>query len=272
MIYSGDISERQFRQVRDWLYQRSGIYLQDCKRSLVSGRLLKRLRYLNLPSFDPYLQIICNLQRCEEQQIALNLLTTNETYFFREEKHFDFLRKLLQQQIFCSASDLKIWSAAASSGEEAYSIAMILAQERGLHRSWQVDGTDINTKVIQQAQTGIYPIERSSRIDMALLKKYCVKGKGKDEGWFRMKPEMLKRVNFGSFNLMRPAVVAAKYDVIFLRNVLIYFELTDKKRIVANVVSQLKHHGYLLVGHSESIHGYDARLQQIQPGCYRLRL
>jgi len=261
------ISDQQFKQIREWLYQRSGIHLNATKKSLVTGRLYKRLTELDLADFDAYLKVLRNPQQTQEAELALNLLTTNETYFFREPKHFDFLQQLIEQGEVGKRA--RIWSAAASTGEEAFSIALSLARQFGLHEPWQVIGTDINTRVLQHARSSIYPLMDSHKIASGLLKAFCLKGVGKDEGWFRLRPELRQHVQFQQHNLMQPLQTSQKFDVIFLRNVLIYFELEDKKRIVLNMLEALKPGGYLLVGHSESIHGYDPRLLQQRPACYR---
>ncbi len=261
------ISDQQFKQIRDWLYQRSGIHLNATKKSLVTGRLHKRLSELDLADFDAYLKVLRDPKHSKEAEQALNLLTTNETYFFREPKHFDFLAQLMNQGELGKRA--RILSGAASTGEEAYSIALCMARHFGLQEPWQIIGTDINTRVLQHARSAIYPLSDSAKIDPALLKSFCVKGVGKDDGWFRLRPEVRQHVQFQQHNLMQPLETTQKFDVIFLRNVLIYFELDDKRRIVLNMLDALKPGGFLLVGHSESIHGYDPRLVQCRPACYR---
>ncbi len=263
------ITDQQFQHMRDWLYHRSGIHLNASKKSLVTGRLHKRLLELNVDNFDAYLRLVKQPGQEHEAQLALNLLTTNETYFFREPKHFQFLDELLAQHLLPKRS--QVLSAAASSGEEAYSVALSLAAAFGLHESWQITGTDINTRVLDHARSGIYPLADSVKIKPDLLKAYCVRGKGKDEGWFRIRPEVRQHVQFQQHNLMQPLELGKKFDLIFLRNVLIYFELADKKQIVNHMLNALKPGGFLLVGHSESIHGYDARLQQLKTACYRFQ-
>lgn len=266
------ISERDFKQVRDWLYQRSGIFLNDTKRSLVCGRLQKRIRDLHLGGYDEYICLLLHAKEHDEQQVAVNILTTNETYFFREDKHFSFLEKVVSDSRSGSQSGaFSVWSAAASTGQEAYSIAMTLASQYNGYQNWSVVGTDINTSVLGTARNAVYPLDASRKIPLPLLKSYCQRGKGKDEGWFKIRSELCQKVNFEQLNLMNPAGFKYKFDVIFLRNVLIYFELPDKQKVVKNVLQFLKPGGYLLVGHSESIHGYDNRLQQIQPSCYRYK-
>lgn len=261
------LSKAEFGQFRDWLYQQAGIHLADVKCSMVSGRLQKRLHALQLPGFAAYLDYLKVPANQQERQTALNLLTTNETYFFREEKHFQFLQKLLAAQP--QQQNWQVWSAAASSGQEAYSIAMTFAQQLGLNSRWQVSATDINTTVLEKAQRAIYSMDEATKIPEAMLKAYCDKGIGKDEGWFRIGQNIRQHVSFSVTNLFKPDKQLPVFDVIFLRNVLIYFESEDKKLIVNNVLKQLKPGGCLLVGHSESIHGYHPALVQLQPSCYR---
>lgn len=262
------LSDKEFRDIRDWLKDQSGIHLADIKKSMVVGRLQKRLRALQIPSFAAYLKLIHQADQSSERQTAVNLLTTNETYFFREEKHFQFL----QQQVLPavqSRDNFKVWSAAASTGEEAYSIALTLAQLWGVQSSWQVMGTDINTSVLQRAQKALYPMDAKDRIPVQMLKAFCLKGVGKETGWLKISDEVSSHVSFVQANLFTLQLRLPMFEVIFLRNVLIYFELEDKKKIIQNIVRQLKPGGWLLVGHSESIHGYHDDLKQHRPSCYQ---
>jgi chemotaxis protein methyltransferase CheR len=262
------LSDKEFRDIRDWLKDQSGIHLADIKKSMVVGRLQKRLRALQISSFAAYLKLILQADQSSERQTAVNLLTTNETYFFREEKHFQFL----QQQVLPavqSPNNFKVWSAAASTGEEAYSIALTLAQLWGVQSSWQVMGTDINTSVLQRAQKALYPMDAKDRIPVQMLKAFCLKGVGKETGWLKISDEVSSHVSFVQANLFTLQLRLPMFEVIFLRNVLIYFELEDKKKIIQNIVRQLKPGGWLLVGHSESIHGYHDDLKQHRPSCYQ---
>jgi chemotaxis protein methyltransferase CheR len=264
-----ELSDIEFHGFRDWLYKNTGIHLSDIKKGMISGRLQKRLHALKLPDYATYLKLLKDQNQQAERQLALNLLTTNETYFFREDKHFAFLKDYLANAR--SQRNIQIWSAASSSGEEAYSIAMLLADVLGLHQNWQIFGTDINSEVLSKARRAVYPMADTKKIAQPYLQRYCQKGVGKDLGWFRINPELRQRVNFELVNLFKLPSGLAKFDVIFLRNVLIYFELEDKKIIVKNILRQLKPGGILLVGHSESIHGYDDALVQLQPSCYRYK-
>ncbi|TVV43374.1 protein-glutamate O-methyltransferase CheR [Thalassolituus sp. C2-1] len=262
------LADTEFNFFRQWLFQNSGITLNDSKKSLVSGRLSKRIAKLGLGSFSAYLKIIRSGDK-EEAQVLLNILTTNETYFFREHKHFEFMQSVILPDLK-QAGKVSVWSAAASTGEEAYTVALIMADAFGLHGPWSVTGTDINTEVLSIGQRAIYPIEASVKIPESYRKKYCLKGKGKDQGLFRICGELRKQVNFTQHNLMQPYAGTERFNLVFLRNVLIYFDLEEKKEILRHVMNSMTPGGWLLVGHSESITGYSERIKQYQPGCYRL--
>lgn len=262
------LSDQEFYQIRDWLRGQSGIHLADIKKSMVVGRLQKRLKALQIPTFAAYLKLIHQADQSAERQTAVNLLTTNETYFFREEKHFQFLEQQVLPAVQ-SRDNFKVWSAAASTGEEAYSVALTLGHLWGEQGNWQVMGTDINTSVLQRAQKAMYPLDAKDRIPLHLLKAFCLKGIGQETGWLKISAEISSHVSFVQANLFTLQLKLPLFDVIFLRNVLIYFELEDKKKIIQNVVRQLKPGGWLLVGHSESIHGYHEDLKQHRPSCYQ---
>ncbi|MEJ6472711.1 protein-glutamate O-methyltransferase CheR [Pseudoalteromonas piscicida] len=260
------IENSSFEQLQQWFYESTGILFNDSKRPLVSGRLQKRIRQMQLNNLAEYFEL---LRRDEaERQVAINLLTTNETYFFRESKHYDFLTSDVLPAL-TKQEKVSVWSAASSSGQEAYSIAMLMAKQWGLFKLWQIHGTDINTQVLKLAQRGVYPIDASEKIPADLLKRYCVKGKGKDTGFFMVMPDLKKHVTFKQTNLLKVNPIQSSYDVIFLRNVLIYFNMDEKLQILSNVLNHLRPGGWLFVGHSESVTGFDTRLQQVKPGCYR---
>lgn len=262
-----EMPEQCFHQIRHWLYQQSGIHLSAEKKSLVSARLQKRLRHLQLNCFEQYMHLLSQQDQTEERQQALNSLTTNETYFFREQAHFDFLQQ--QLAVLKKQPQLLIWSAAASSGEEAHSLAMLLADQLGLQHNWQIIGTDINNEVLAHAKRGVYKLKQAERIAQPLLQKFCLKGVGKDQGTFMVRPELRTKITFRQANLMDLPVMPEKFDVIFLRNLLIYFKTEDKKHIVNSVLKQLKPGGLLIVGHTESINGYNSEMKMLMPSCYR---
>jgi chemotaxis protein methyltransferase CheR len=194
-------------------------------------------------------------------------LTTNETYFFREQKHFDLLRDTILPPLM-NAKQVRIWSGASSSGEEVYSIAMVLA-DRLRNRNWELIGSDISTRVLEQARAGHYPIERTKDISRDYLSKYCLKGTGAQEGTFLIDKALRSRVQFMQVNLNTKLPALGEFDVIFLRNVMIYFDQKTKQQVLQRMVPLLKSGGYFLVSHSETLNGITDALKAISPSVYR---
>jgi chemotaxis protein methyltransferase CheR len=261
------ITEREFSDIRGWIYRVAGINLSTEKKALVCGRLEKRLLLTGTRSYRDYFAMATAPGNERELSTALDLLTTNETYFFREPKHFTFLREHL------AATDRpgrqwRIWSAASSSGEEAFSIAMTMAETIGGDR-WEVMGSDLSTRVLQKAATGVYPMARLEEFPPEYLKRYCLKGTGPEEGRFLISGALRKRVHFLQANLNTALPDVGRFDVIFLRNVLIYFDAETKARVIGRVCAQLEAGGYFIVSHAESLHGLDIPLTQIKPSIYR---
>ncbi len=261
------ISNRAFEKLTALVKHHSGIHLADSKKQLVVGRLSKRLRHLNLVDYEAY-HDHC-IASPEELETMINTITTNETSFFRESHHFDFMRDEILPHV--RTAPFRVWSAAASIGAEGYSIAMELDNaltQRAIE--WEVLGTDINTEVLKQASEGLYPIRFSDQIDESYLKRYCLRGTGKYEGEFLIDDYLRSKVHFHSANLMEtiPSDLG-KFDVIFLRNMLIYFDNDNKKRIVQNVLRVLKPGGYLFIGHAETIGHITDSVRQIRPTIYK---
>ena len=261
------INDKEFSQFQKLLHQIAGISLSAAKKPLVHGRLAKRLKQHQLSSYGEYFRLLTSGQQPDELQIAVDLLTTNETFFFREPKHFDFLR----EKIFPNRKPgrmFRVWSAACSSGEEPYSIAMHLAGHLG-DTPWEVIGSDISTRVLEKARTGHYPMERIEGIPPHFLAEHCLKGVGSQEGTFLIDGKLRSRVNFMQINLNEPLPKLGEFDVVFLRNVMIYFDLEMKRRVVSRVSSLLRPGGYLLIGHSESLNGITDQLVSAMPAVYR---
>lgn len=259
------LSDKEFRQFQSMIYQAAGINLSETKKSLVSGRLAKRIRQQSLKSYGEYFQLL--MREREEFQVAIDLLTTNETYFFREQKHFDFLRDSVLPQIRSQAS-IRIWSGACSSGEEPYSIAISLTEALG-QRAWEVVGSDISTRVLEQASAGLYSTEEVEDVPKELLVKYFLKGIGTQEGKVLVDPVVSSRVRFLQVNLNDTLPALGEFDVIFLRNVMIYFDLDVKRKVLRRVLSQLRPGGYFFVSHSESLNGVTDALKLIKPSIYQ---
>lgn len=236
---------------------------------MVRSRLDKRLRLHELSDYADYLNLLGKRGLGDENEIriAVDLLTTNETYFFREPKHFDFLRTAVEKN-GRSASQLRIWSAASSSGEEAYSIAMLLADMLG--QNWEIIGTDISGRILEKARRGVYPIDGLQKIPQSYLKRYCLKGRDEFDGWFMIDSALRRRVAFRHLNLLETLPDLGMFDVIFLRNVLIYFDLPTKQGVIKRIQSKLKPGGYLIISHSESLNGMDTSLRLVTPSIYQL--
>ncbi len=261
------ITEREFAHFRDMLFRIAGISLSPAKKSLVSGRLAKRLQHCGVQTYGEYLQLIDGGAQPGELQVALDLLTTNETYFFREPKHFDFLR----ERILAGrrpGSVFRAWSAACSSGEEPYSIAMVLADRLG-DSGWEIVASDISTRVLEKARSGHYSMARSSHIPREYLTRFCLKGIGSQEGTFLVQKSLRAKLAFRQVNLNESLPALSEFDVIFLRNVMIYFNLATKREVVARLFAALKPGGYLIVGHSESLNGVVDGLKPVVPSVYR---
>jgi chemotaxis protein methyltransferase CheR len=261
------LSEAEFRQLQALFYERVGIQLLPVKKPLICGRLSKRLTALGLNSYQRYYQHLMSAQGAAELEIAIDLITTHETYFFREPKHFEFL----QQKILpaCAGqADFRAWSAASSTGEEAYTLAMLLHEARP-HLGWRVLGTDISTQVLQSARRGLYPMERGNKIPAHYLKRYCLKGKAQYQGYFLVERCLRERVEFAPGNLNLPAPELGMFELILLRNVLIYFDQETKQRVLNNVVQRLKPGGWLMVGHSEALHDTGLPIELVASSIYR---
>lgn len=266
--FRGDIplSQTELRAVQKFIFEAAGIALADSKKALVSGRLGKRLHAFGLSNYRDYLSLI--ERDPGERQTALDLLTTNETYFFREQQHFDFLRtQILPNRVL--GQTFRVWSAACSSGEEPYSIAMLLDDRLG-QAAWEILATDISTQVLEKCRKGRYPIERARQIPMQYLKSYCLKGTGPEEGFLMVEKRLRKKVTFRQANLNAPLPPGlGEFDLILLRNVMIYFDAPTKRSLVARLLERLRPGGWLFIGHSETLFGIDETLRQIRPAIYR---
>lgn len=262
------ISDEEFKRFQRLVLQNTGITLSDQKKALVVGRLGSRLRHRKADSFTAYYKLLQDPGESDELQTAIDLITTNETSFFREADHFNVLRDYIHS-LRPVPFPFRVWSAASSSGEEAYTIAMVLSDILA-SAEWDVVGTDISTRVLERARKGLYPMERAATIPQDYLRRFCLKGQDRHEGLFLMSRQIRERVTFTHANLCKPLPRLGPFDVAFLRNVLIYFDLPQKKLVVEAVVNQLKPGGLLIVGHSENLTGIRGDLTVLKPTVYRI--
>lgn len=263
------LSDDTYRRIAALMYDSIGLSFNDSKKALVSSRLMQRVQRLALGSFEAYLALISSEQDEGEFQMAVDLLTTNETYFFREPKHFELLERELVQQ---RPAALSVWSAASSFGDEAYSLAMLLSdlQQQGrIGDGWSILGTDISDRVLRSAAQAVYPQERLRFVSPQRLKRYCLRGEGEAEGLVQMQPRLTERVRFGQLNLCQPIETLGPFDVVFLRNVLIYFDNETKRAVVDRVLTQLRAGGLFFIGTAEGRVPCNTPLQPLAPGVFR---
>jgi chemotaxis protein methyltransferase CheR len=261
------LSDSEFTQFQRFIFDAAGITMAEGKKALVSGRLAKRLAHHGLDTYSSYFAMLAGGKHPAEVQMAVDLLTTNETYFFRENKHFDLLRQLAEQAKG-SGAPFRVWSAACSTGEESYSIAMVLADVLEA-RPWEVLGTDISTRVLERARRGHYPMDRASQTPPNYLKRFCLKGNGSEAGTLLVEKALRNRVQFAHLNLNETLPSSLpQFDVIFLRNVMIYFSTDTKRQVVARLLTKLKPGGHFLVGHSETLNDISNAVAPQGPSIY----
>ena len=259
------LSQASFDAVVDLFHDISGIRLTPAKRPLVEGRLQKLAQDKGVRSLDAYVHQLLDEQDPLEIVRVVDKLTTNETYFFREPQHFEFLAQELAQ--YNKSEPFRVWSAASSSGEEAYSIAMLLSEKLG-PTEWEVIGTDLSTAMVSSAQRGLYTMERARFVPKEYLKRYCLRGQGEHSGQLLISKSLKANVHFSSANLTEKLPDLGRFDVIFLRNVLIYFDPPGKEAIVRRVIQLLKPHGYLFTGHAESLSHLEHGLKTVRTAVY----
>jgi chemotaxis protein methyltransferase CheR len=253
-----EFEDRDFRRICDLIHARVGIALADGKRDMVYGRLSRRLRVLGLRSFRDYLDRLEHGADSEEWQLFTNALTTNLTAFFREPHHFETLRQDLERR--ADDGPLKLWSCAASTGEEPYSIAITACEAYGtLAPPVRIVASDVDTQVLATAERGVYPLERIAGLDDALKRRYFQRGSGSNEGYCRVHPALRQLIDFRPLNLLSPRYdVGGPFAGVFCRNVMIYFDKPTQRGILTRLVPHLADDGMLYTGHSENyLHAAD---------------
>jgi chemotaxis protein methyltransferase CheR len=263
------LDRRTFKQITALIYDRAGIMLSDQKETLVAARVGKRMRQLGMDDYASYLSRVETDESGDELVELLNAISTNTTHFFRESRHFDVLTDLLQQWEAEGRSRLRLWCAAASTGEEPYTIAMTLREAIPSVSDVKLLATDISTKVLAHAREGVYTAKNAEAVPRDLRLRYFVKeGRGEDAA-FKVKSELRRIVKFGRINLAKPPFpLRGPLDVIFCRNVMIYFDNKVRAGLLNDMSRLLRPGGVLIVGHAESLSGQLCPLVPIQPSVY----
>lgn len=264
-----ELKEKTFQGIARLMHDSCGLTFAPSKLSLVSSRLNSRIESLGLGSFEEYLALIGRDRGGDEFQVAVNLLTTNETYFFREPEHFTLLESQLPEM---GRRPLKLWSAASSFGDEAYTLAMVLSDLQTAGRimdGWSILGTDISERVLRVARSAIYPVERLQQVSQERLRRHCLRGEGESAGLVQIKERLRERVSFDWINLCKPLEQRGPFDVIFLRNVMIYFDQDTKTAVVERVLQQLRPGGLFFIGTAEGRVTCSVPLETLRAGAFR---
>jgi len=263
-------SDREFKRISEIMYEAAGLSFNDSKKPLIQSRLAPRIQRMGLASFGDYIALLEDESQAAEFQMAVDMLTTNETYFFREPRHYDLLEQELTARK--SRAPLAIWSAAASFGDEAYSTAMLLSDMQVQGRvgpDWSILATDISHRVLLSAKEAVYPADRLRAVSPERLKRYCLRGDGESEGQVLIQDKIRQRVQFGRLNLCQPIDGVGPFDIIFLRNVLIYFDIPTKIEVVDRVLTTLRPGGLFFLGTAEGRVACKTPLLTVQPGAFR---
>lgn len=272
------ITDAEFRLFRDLIYSQAGIHLADVKKALLTGRLSRHLRQLGMNSFRQYYEHVIADKSGQEMITLLDAIATNETHFFREPKQFEYLQNTLvpawqlQAEQGKRRKQIRVWSAACSSGEEPYSLAMLLLYAFPPESGWSIEiiATDISTRILDRARAGIWPINRADTIPSHLLKRFMLRGTGSQQGNMKAGPEVRQVIEFGRLNLHDTSYpLRGMFDAVLCRNVLIYFDQHSRAAAINRMVGLLEPDGHLFLGHAESLTGMNLRMTSVAPAVYR---
>lgn len=268
------MGDKDFEKLSRLIYSDYGIKMPITKKTMLEGRLRKRLHFNNMSSYEEYCDYLFSSEGMEKELIhMIDVVSTNKTDFFREPAHFSYLQEeLLPDFKQENKGPLRIWTAAASTGEEPYTIAITIEEFFKERRAfdYSIYCTDISTQVLQKGVLGIYENQRVANIPIDIKRKYFLKSKDPSNPKVRVIPELRKKCTFDRLNLMDKRYnTPTDYDIIFCRNVLIYFDKPTQEEVINKLCSRLKPGGYLFLGHSESITGIDAPLKTIKPTIYK---
>jgi len=269
------LSDGEFRALSSLVEGELGIRMPPAKKTLLESRLQKRLRALNLASYAEYCDMLFNRGGMETELVhMLDLVTTNKTDFFREEHHFEFLaNSALERMVREAGPKVSIWSAGCSTGEEPYTLAMVLSEfarsRPGMGFDYAITATDISTRVLEAASRGIYQEDRIAPVPAELKRRYFLRSRDSSKALVRVAPELRARVAFSRVNLMDETYpVEGPFDAIFCRNVIIYFDKPTQERLFAKFCEYLKPGGFIFIGHSETLSGIDLPLRKVATSVY----
>jgi len=268
----GDIPQSDFEKLSRFIYKTSGIHISEKKRYLLQNRLVKRLKELNFDNYTDYTNYVLKDKNSKDEVIQMmNVISTNKTDFFREQEHFDFLFKQVSEHY--KEENISVWSAGCSTGQEVYSICMILEEllEKNKISDYKVWGNDISTSVLEKARLAIYPFREAENIPDKFRKKYVLKSKSYKDQKIRIISTLREKSRFFWMNLIDDEFgISGNFNFIFCRNTLIYFDKYYQEKIVSNLTKYLKKGGYLFIGHSESlINIKTSELKYVLPAVYQ---
>jgi chemotaxis protein methyltransferase CheR len=262
------LRESEFAEIRELAYRKFGLDIKEGKQNLIVTRLSKELRRLGLTSFEQYCRHVASDHTGEALIELADALTTNFTSFLREQAHFQFLRTELTAQL-PRTGPVDIWSCASSTGEEPYSILFTLLETLGAGADVRILATDISTRALKAGTAAVYEEQKLAGLPAAWLQRYFLKGNGRWQGSYRVRPEYRERVRFQRFNLVTDQPGNLRFPAIFCRNVAIYFDKPTQAALARKLAAALEPGGYLFIGHSESLSGMDHGLAYVQPALYR---
>ncbi|HKQ31097.1 MAG TPA: protein-glutamate O-methyltransferase CheR [Burkholderiales bacterium] len=268
------INDDEFNNLRKFIHTHTGIALADHKRALVCARLAKRLRHHQLSSYTEYYDLLTRHDHEERELVELiNAITTNKTDFFREAHHFQFLTDTVFPAMReANRRRIRLWCAGTASGEEAYTLAITVCESFASLTDWDVRilATDIDTNVLERAENGVYPEEVLERVPAPLRGRYFQRGVDENAGYVRVKPQAQSLIYFRRLNLMDESwPMQGPFDVIFCRNVLIYFDKATQRKLLAHYAKLLRPEGYLMLGHAEVIHGFESVFEPVGHSIYQ---
>ena len=274
------LTDPEFVRFRDLIYKLTGIALSDGKHQLVQSRLQKRLRLYHFATFTDYYDMLTGLSRGDDEMTTfINCITTNKTDFFREPHHFEFVTERVLPDLAAQAQTqhrsprLRVWHAGCSSGEEPYTLAIALAEALEGQHGWDIRqlASDIDTQVLSQAEQGVYSAERVAPLPLPRLRRHFLRGRGDAQKLYQVKPALRAQVTFRQINLLEdwPLRPDTRFDIIFCRNVVIYFDKPTQSRLFTRFEERLNPGGYLILGHSESLHGTANRFEAVGHTIYR---